>query len=383
MSVFPEDELELLIKSPEGPCVSIYLPTHKAGAETQQDPIRLKNLLREAEDCLLDSGLRAPEARQFLKPALNLLNDGAFWLRRNEGLAIFLAVDRLYHHRLPVRFEELVVVTERFHVKPLLPLLSGDGGFYVLALSQNDVRLLRGSRYSVSEQEMAGAPKSLAEALSFLETERQYYPQTGKAGEGGKRTGLYHGHGGGTEDSKTRILEYFRQIDKGLGEFLREETAPLVLAGVEFLFPIYREANSYPHLLQDGVVGNPEALSADELHIRAWALVEPAFRRDRDESFAKYLELKGGGRTSKNVREVVRAAYHRRVEVLFVALGVCYWGSLDPESDKVRIRREPGPGDVDLLDFAAIHTYLNGGDVYAVEQDEVPGKGPLAAVFRY
>jgi hypothetical protein len=45
----------------------------------------------------------------------------------------------------------LVIVSERFHVKPLLPLLSGDGRFYVLALSQNEIRLLQGTRYSVEQ----------------------------------------------------------------------------------------------------------------------------------------------------------------------------------------------------------------------------------------
>jgi len=35
------------------------------------------------------------------------------------------------------------------------------------------------------------------------------------------------------------------------------------------------------------------------------------------------------------------------------------------------------------MDFAAIHTLLNGGTVYAVEPKAVPGDAPLAAVFRY
>ena len=48
MDLLPRRELEGLILEREGPCVSIFLPTHRAGAETQQDPIRLKNLLGEA-----------------------------------------------------------------------------------------------------------------------------------------------------------------------------------------------------------------------------------------------------------------------------------------------------------------------------------------------
>lgn len=35
------------------------------------------------------------------------------------------------------------------------------------------------------------------------------------------------------------------------------------------------------------------------------------------------------------------------------------------------------------MDFAAIHTLLNSGTVYAVSPELVPGNIPLAAVFRY
>ena len=49
MDILTRAELEQLMRKEQPGCVSIYLPTHRTGVETQQDPIRLKNLLREAE----------------------------------------------------------------------------------------------------------------------------------------------------------------------------------------------------------------------------------------------------------------------------------------------------------------------------------------------
>jgi hypothetical protein len=49
----------------------------------------------------------------------------------------------------------------------------------------------------------------------------------------------------------------------------------------------------------------------------------------------------------------------------------------------VEIHSERQPGDEDLLNVAAIHAMFNGAKVYAVESDEMPGGGPLAAVLRY
>jgi hypothetical protein len=73
MDILGRDDLRTLMGKHKGLCVSIFTPTHRAGTETQQDPIRFKNLLREAEERLLASGLGTPEAHELLKPAQRLL----------------------------------------------------------------------------------------------------------------------------------------------------------------------------------------------------------------------------------------------------------------------------------------------------------------------
>jgi hypothetical protein len=46
------DTLRELIKAHEPPCISLYQPTHRTSPDNQQDPIRYKNLVREAERSL-------------------------------------------------------------------------------------------------------------------------------------------------------------------------------------------------------------------------------------------------------------------------------------------------------------------------------------------
>ncbi len=77
------------------------------------------------------------------------------------------------------------------------------------------------------------------------------------------------------------------------------------------------------------------------------------------------------------------AAYHGRVDKLFVAVGVQVWGTADPESGEVYAHESMEPGDEDLLDVAATRTLVNDGDVYAVEPERIPNGAPLAATFRY
>jgi hypothetical protein len=388
MNILSRDDLRTLMGKHKGLCVSIFMPTHRAGREIQQDPIRLKNLLGEAEEALTLSGLRTPDAQELLEPAEKLLQDSLFWQRQSDGLALFLSSEAFRYYRLPFDFDELVVVTDRFHVKPLFSLLSGGGQFYVLALSQNEVRLLQGTRYSVSEVDLEGMPESLAETLRYNDPEKrlQFHTSTRTPGGKGERPAMFHGHGvASADDPKDYISRYFHQVDEGLRDLLRDEQALLVLAGVDYLHPIYKEANTYAYLIDEGIEGNPEELKARELHEQAWAMVHPLFLAAQKEAAAQYRQLAGAGseQASNDLKEIVPAAYHGRVETLFVTVGLQKWGSFDPDTNVVHLHEEAEPGDEDLLDFAAVQTLLNSGTVYAVDSEKVPDEALLAAVFRY
>ncbi len=383
MRIFTRDELRTLTTSPQAPCVSIYMPTHRVSTQNQQDRTRLKNLIRQAQESLQAYGLRPGAAEALLEPAAGLLGAIPFWKDKQDGLALFISPGEFRYYQLPTAFESLVVVAHRFHIKPLLTFLGGNE-FFVLALSQNAVRLFEGSRLGLSAiDDPEGVPKSLADALKYDELIKQvqFRTGTGSGGARGERAAMFHGQS--ADDTKDRLLRYFRQIDQGLQDFLREAQAPLVLAGVEYLLPIYKEANTYPHLLDEGITGNPEGVSPEDLHRQAWALVQPHFQREQEQAAARYRQLAGTGRTSRDPREIVPAAYHGRVEFLFVAVGRQQWGDYDPGANQVHVHPEAQTGSFDLLDLAAAQTLLHGGAVYAVEPAAVPEEALLAAVFRY
>jgi hypothetical protein len=383
MDAITRADLETFLAGHRGWHVSLFMPAHRAGRETEQDPIRYKNLLREVEERLLSKGLRSPDVREILKPAQGLLQEPGFWRHQSDGLAVFFTPEEFHSYRLPLPFEELVVISSRFHLKPLLPFFACDGHFYVLALSQNQVRLLEGTRHTVDEIDLASMSQGIDEAFQFERFEKQSQFHTGtSSGATGDRAAMFHGHDPSDED-KGRILRWFHRIDDELPNLLVARQSPMVLAGVEYLFPLYKEANSYPQLVAEGIPGNPEELRPKELHAQAWPLVQPVFRQAEEKAAAQYHQLAGTGQTTIDVKEAVLAAHHGRVDVLFVATGVQVWGSFDPSTNSVHVHQDPEPGAEDLLDLAAVQSILNGGTVYAVEPEQVPDHAPLAAVFRY
>jgi hypothetical protein len=387
MDILTRTELDQLMRKEQQVCVSIYLPTHRTGTEAQGDPLRLRNLLREAQKRLSDQGFGPREVQQMLEPASKLLQEPYFWQHQSDGLAIFLSSNEVRRYRLPLNFEEFVVVDDHFHITPLLPLFTGDGQFYILALSQNEVRLLLSTRYSVSEVDIGQIGGSLAEAIPSVNHQMslQLHTSGSNGGMSGSGPVTFHGQGGDEASGQNNLLRYFRLVSDGLTEFLQGDQVPLVLAGVEYLLPMYKEANTYPNLIDMVIKGNPDLLRADELHKSAWEIIRPLFQAAQEEAVAHYQQLSGQAskRVADTLEKIVPAAYHGRVETLFVAAGVQQWGVFNPVTNEIEIHDQLESGDESLLDLAAVQTYLKGGIVYAVEPEKVPGGTSAAAVLRY
>jgi hypothetical protein len=386
MSTLTLDDLKTLSARHAGWCVSIYLPTHRASVDTRRDQLEYKHLLRSAEEQLLANGMRANDARGLLAPAQQLASDAEFWHNPTDGMAVFAADGLFSAFHLPLvppGMEGLALVAQRFHVKPLLPLLRDDTRFYVLGLSQRQTRLWRSTPYGIAEVTPDQMPQSLAEALRYEEPERILQFHTVGSSGGGGPVAIFHGHGVGSDDSKDRIVRYFQQVERAIHRLLLAERAALLLAGVEYLLPLYRQVNTYPHLLAEALTGNPEELTPEELHRAAWSRVAPHFAAVEREALASYQRHRSTERASGALDQIIPASVQGRVETLLVALGTERWGIYDPADGELVLHETPQPGDEDMLDFAALHTLLTGGRVHTFPAREMPDRLPLAAVFRY
>jgi len=385
MAPFSRGDLEALLRERPGPCVSIFLPTEKAGRETRQNPIRFENLLREAANRLAERG---EDADALLEEPRKWVGDWDFWQHQDEGLAVFVAPGHTGCHRVPLRLEPEVHVASRFHTKPLYPLVETAGRhFYVLALSGNQVRVLRVGE-TVERVEPEGMPRSLEEALRFDDPERQVQVHTlGGAEVGGAGSVLYHGQGsaGDQERQKVDLLRFCQQIDRALHPVLAAERPPVVLASVEELWSLYREANRSARVLKETLPGNPEPLSDEELAARARQIAEPCLT-DREEAVAEYRRLAHTERASDRPEEVLPAALEGRVGRLLAAEDATVWGTLEADAEKgPRVQLgEAGPGEAeDVVDRAAAETWRRRGEVYVLPSERMPDGAPLAAVFRY
>lgn len=102
----------------------------------------------------------------------------------------------------------------------------------------------------------------------------------------------------------------------------------------------------------------------------------------KNEKKSKYHESEG--KTTTSLQDVVISADAGRIESLFVEKGKHVWGDYKREEAKINVHENHKPLDTGLLDYAARNTFKTDGDVYIVEQDEMPeGGSPVNAILRY
>jgi len=374
-------QLRSILAESRAPAVSIFMPTHRAGQEIRQDPIRLKNLVRQAEQQLIDEGTRAAEASNLLKPVASLAEDAAFWRHQADGLAVFRSPDVFRTYRVPFPVAEFVAVSDRFYIKPLLPLLINERRFYVLALSQKAVRLLDCTRDGVEPVPLSDVPEDIEQTQPegpAAHLRRHSLPI------GGPEGGRFHAHGVGTGDvDEINVERYLRLVEDGLQQRLAREQAPLILACVEYLAPIYRKVSTYRYILEEMVVGNPDGIPDDDLHRKAWPIADRHFQQVRAKAIAEFHEGVAKGRAGYTLSDVLTAAFQGRIATLFIPLGLRRWGRFDFNRLALEEHDHEEPGDEELLDLATAQTLRQDGKVYGMKPEEIPGGHLSAAVYRY
>jgi len=384
MHLLLETDLTPLLEPRPGPCISLYLSTSGAATAAQQGPIQWRNLLDQATADLRTRGLGEAVLTDLLTPLETLRDDPSFWNAGGEGIAFFRAPGFTHSFHLAAAFADRCVIGDHFFLKPLLPLVTPGETFYVLALSQNEARLLASNGRTVERIGEADLPRGLTGALGEQKTAQTLQFHSASAHLGTGHPAIYHGHGAGKDDAKEELRRYVRQIDTGVRKLLAGSTAPLVLAGADPLPSLYREVSGYPHLVREVIAGSPDFLRHEELRDRAWQILEPDLQGARRLAAERFGELLGTGRASSDPAEILPAARHGRVESLFLACDADLWGRLDEATEtELQVHAAPEKGDEELGDAAALFSLRNGGAVFGVSRGDVPGGGPLAAVFRY
>jgi hypothetical protein len=348
--------------------VSLYVSweTHPGFDELRAVPVRYKTAVRHATRRLEELGVSADRAARAEERLFRVPSDPAAHAPGTHALAVFLDVDdddgegpRVFG--LPASDESSVSIGRAYRLRPLLGALARNVRYRVLALSADRVALFDGDARGLARITAPDVPKSLEDALGSEVTEEHLQFHEGDA----SNRLTFHGHGG-AKDERSRDLERFhRAVAAPLRSLWHERDVPVVLVADRTHHGRFHELAKLAGLLPEGVNGNPDRLDADELHARAYPLVEERASAREDEAFEHAKAALAHGAATDRLERAAEAAVSGRLARAWIDPHASVAGHIDRATGAIERAR----GDEDALDELAASVVAHGGDVRLGERE--------------
>jgi Bacterial archaeo-eukaryotic release factor family 8 len=297
-----------------------------------------------------------------------LLDDEGFWAHQANGLAVLSSAEHLETYRLAFDVLPMAEVSDRLHLKPLLPALTPKAA-YVLAISQKSVRFFEFTPpLELVEIKVEGLPKDFGEATGRT-LQRDGAPARRLEGDEGK---------------KVLQRQFVRAIERAMRPVLKHESQSLLLATTVELQAMYSEANTYSHLADISYHGSVENLPLPDLAEQLKPLVAELRDRRLKTREADYSHFESHGRAHTDLTTIGKAATFGQVAKVLVDAESLDYGTIDDDGTITKAE-ERGPGTYDLVDEIASRVIEHGGEVLAIRRDEQVSNRlkPVAAILRW
>jgi len=349
-------------------CVSIYLPTTPVTQETAASRIELKNLTKAALAQLETAGLDKRRRAAIAEQLADLAADDEFWKYQAHSLAVLATPETMRSFRLPNRLTAMAEVSDRFHLKPLIRAITFPHEAFMLALSENAVRLvevfadLPAQRIAIRD-----LPDKGADAVKRAAKDKGSRRESDRAGEGEKHL----------------LRKYARQVDAALRPVLAGRDTPLILAATEPLASLFRAVNAYPGLAGAGIAASPDRIGDAELAAAARPILDQLHARELEAARALFENRKGQGRATSDISDAARAATFGAIEQLMIDIDEVIPGTVDEADGRVTFAEGRSATTYGIVDEIAGCALLTGARVLGVRKADIPGRAHLAAILRY
>lgn len=383
MQLISEEQFNYLTKTNLSNAISLLIPTHRRSTPENKyiDLTNYKNQLGIIDQNLNQLGFAPAHIKRILQKAYSLIYEDNFWNDLSDGLAVYIEGGQTHTFKVPIYFENFTYINDHFYIKPLMPLLTGDGKFFILSLSQNQVKFFEGTRYTIAEVKINDlVPLNIEMAIG----EAVYEPTLQSHSAYPNQSAIFHGQGGGKDYHEINLRNFLSKVDNGLMEMLHDESAPLILASVDELAASYRQISNYPFVFEETIKGNPENVSSLLLHEKAWKFLEEKFQQPFQQHYLNFQDNIHQKNSSTDPHVIFKRALEGRVEHIFTRNDSNLWGNYKQDSHRVDIHSSRENDSSCLLNLATIYTLNQGGIAYNIPPQNMPMKdAKAAATFRF
>jgi len=374
---FPDD----IIYENVYPCISLYMPTHRYSPDNKKDPILYKDLLGKITDTLKES-YKKNNLESLLSPFRQIGADKDFWNNTLEGTAILCNPKRCVVYRLNTSVPEISIVSESFHIKPLIRFFQSMDRFHLLGLSQGDFAMWEGNKYGIEKIDLEpGTPVTIEEVLG--EEHPQSYLSYGAYGKSDGNA-MYHGHGGKKDAIKDDIVRFFRYVDRFvLDNYSRKQDLPLILVSLSEHYGMFKKISQNQNLVPLVIKDSYKALDEDKILDEALKIIEVLYKEKIEHIIESYKNAEAGLQGSGDLEQVAMAAVEGKVDTIMIEAEKMIPGRINDMTGKIVYGDEKDPEFDDVLDDLAESVMKKKGKVLVLPEDDMPVSTGAAAIYRY
>jgi hypothetical protein len=362
------DDFEQLNRVRSNACVSIYLKTTPLSQQSDASKTELKNAAGQAIQQLEAASFDKRQLALVREQLDELIEDDDFWQFQANSLAILVTPDSMRTFRLPNALMPMVQVSDRFHLKPLLRVLTYPQSAFVLALAENGAHLVQvHADMPASQVKVPGLPKDAASAV----------------GTASVNSRSASGRVQGSEGQNVRLRQYARRVDEALRPILAGSSTPLILAATGRLASIYPSVCSYPFLADRQIEDSASRLSDGDLADHARPVLDELYVKELNHMRASFDQFAKNGQATTDLSDAARAATYGAISALLVDIDAVVPGTIDEETGVITFADKESATSYGVVDEIAGRAMASGARVLGVRNADMPGNAQLAAILRF
>lgn len=349
-------DIENLAKMKGGVFVSIYLPTHRSSPKNKQDRIRFKNLLTEVEEGLKQL-LDINKTDKFLKEAVELYQNQEFWVRTLDGLAVLISDAGTEVIELEGIVPERVVISDRFHLLPLMNYYEFLNETFILDISKDRFKLFYGDSEGLVEVETPKIVQKFDELFDDKDIQTDLH-STRAAGAS------FQGHQSKSEIEEKETEKYLRYVAKGLADMLKESDIPVMIFGTIEIVSQFKDIAGTSLKISRTVDKPIDSIHINDLPKLLKDELLPLYISKISTRIEKLNTEIAQGRGSEKIEEIMKESESGRLRSLFINLDL---------------------GGMDVLDADKLvqDVMLTDGEVVLVDDKLTDFSAGVAAMYRY
>ena len=335
----------------------------------------MKACIQDAANQLRESGFQ--KSTNLLQRLQDFADDPAVAAGSHYGRVIFCSPTDFEQFYLTTTAAASLHIGGSFYIRHLAAELSRPHSFYVLSLSKTGVRLLHCAGLHAEPTRLpSGVPETLDEELGLDRPDHGLENRSAAGVSTGAMRMVRFGTGSEHDHQKRHLADYFKLVDRGIQQIVRESDMPLVLAGVHEDVAVYRAVSTSGCLAKTSIMGSTDvSRDPSEILEKAHSILIRERTEHQHAALLATRERAGQSRLSTDLSVILKAAFEGRVAQLYVNEAAMRIGTFERGIYQ-------SWGKEDLLNLAAAQTFIHRGRFCELPAEMMP-EGAATAILRY